>query len=762
MKTSLCLIGKNEADGLKNLIKDIGQYFDEIILASTWADKKLENQAKKLGVKVYRYKWKDDFADARNFSFSKALGDIQAYFDLDDRIPNGQVIPYIFKAMKKVDWIYCNYNYAFNEYGDITVKHLLPRFMKKGTFIWEKSVHECLKPLKSVKQIKDSDFLVNSLIINHTTNNNIEDTLTRAKRNLAILTKELKKDGKKTDLRTIQYIASSLMTLQEYDKAIPFFKKHFLESGSDDDRYWSLINWAFCLNQQNKDNEAINILLEAIKLFPEWATAYVKIGQIYSLQENWKKTIEWMTTALTKKYPDTLQMTDPHDYTLQPLSRLAEAYLYTSKYDEALAISKKLKKMFPKDSLTIELNKTAQQAVRVENFVKSFINVASVLKEESRLKAIELFNVLPDSLDGDIRIQSARFAIVPPKTWGKKEIVIYCGKGIGEHWAYPSIFTGIGGSEEAVINISQQLSKMGYKITIYNNCGELRGEYDNVIYLPFYHFNPIDNFNILIAWRNPLFFENKIRAKKKFVWLHDIAYPEQFSDKAIKNTDKFLFLSQWHRNNMPKISDSKIFITNNGLDPEQFADIKPKRPNSLLWTSSYDRGLLSFVKNIFPQIQKVIPSVTLDVAYGWQNIDREKDKIPELRKLREELTPILENTKGVKHHGRLSHLEIAELYKTSQILAYASEFGETNNISSQKAQVAGCYVISTPQAGATPERLRFGALIGGKGIYTDVAQQKRYTKAVIRYLKNPQKSIKGLAEQFSWQKTAESWRDKLL
>jgi glycosyltransferase involved in cell wall biosynthesis len=776
MKTTLSLIGKNEAKGLKDLIGDIGKYFDEIVLISTDHNKKLIKMAKKLGIKVYdEYFGKTgttfDTAKARNFSFDrvrnfafqKTTGDIVAWFDLDDRIPNGYVIPYIFKAMKngRTDWVYCNYNYAFDNYGNVMNVQLKPRFMRKGTGHWEKAVHEDYVPDKNVVQVKDSDFLVEPLIVNHQNIASIEGAKKKAKRNLGILTAELKRDGKKTDLRTIQYIGTTLLTLEKYKEAIVFLMKHYNGSGSNEDRYWSLKRAAFCHRMLGNYNQAINLLLEALKLYPEWQTAYFDIAEIYFLQEDWKRVIEWTNIGAQKKYPDTVQMTQPLDHTLCPISRLADAYLMTGKFDLALSIAKKLLKSFPLDRSVKDLHNTCKNVVRTERFVTSFVDVASMIRQEDRLKAIKLFDIIPTKLEDDIRIQNLRFAIVPPRNWDDKSIVIYCGKGIGENWAYPSIFKGIGGSETAVIWVSKWLAKMGWKVTVYNNCGDMRGEYDGVEYIPFYHFNPTDNFNTLIAWRNPSFFQNQFRAKKKIVWLHDIAYPAQFSDKAIKNTDKFIFLSKWHRDNMPSIPDEKIFLSNNGIDPELFDGKNEKRPNSLLWTASYDRGLLPFIKNIWPLIKKEIPDVTLDVAYGWQNIDREKEKIPILQKLRDELTPLLKQ-EGIIHHDRLPQQELAELYKTSMVYAYASEFGETNNISSQQAQAGGCYVITTPQAGATPERLIFGELIDGGGIYNDKTQQQKYAKAVIKYLKHPKNAPKGIVERFGWEETAKRWKDGLL
>jgi glycosyltransferase involved in cell wall biosynthesis len=288
----------------------------------------------------------------------------------------------------------------------------------------------------------------------------------------------------------------------------------------------------------------------------------------------------------------------------------------------------------------------------------------------------------------------------------------------------------------------------------------MRGTYDGVEYKPFYFFNPNDNFNTLIAWRTPSLFNNEIRAKKKIVWLHDIAYPQQFNPRIIENTDKFIFLSKWHRNNMPSIPDEKIFISNNGINPDDFKVEVEKKPYSMFWGSSYDRGLLPFIQNIFPLIKKELPEATLNVYYGWQNIDKEQF-VPELKKLREELTPLLENTEGVKEHGRIGQRELAKAMKESMIYPYASEFGETNNITSQACQASGCYVITTSQAGGTPERVKFGKAIEGDNIYTDKKLQEKFAKECIEYLKNPKKPTEGIVDGFSWATTADSWREIL-
>jgi glycosyltransferase involved in cell wall biosynthesis len=254
----------------------------------------------------------------------------------------------------------------------------------------------------------------------------------------------------------------------------------------------------------------------------------------------------------------------------------------------------------------------------------------------------------------------------------------------------------------------------------------------------------------------------ELQAKKKYLWLHDILYPHMINERVIEQVDKILFLSKWHSQNVPSIPKDKIYITNNGINPDEFKNLPRKRPNSLFWGSSYDRGLLPFLKNIWPLIQKEIPDVTLDVAYGWQNIEKEMADIPSLAQLYTELSPLLESTPGVTHHGRISHKKLADLMGSCMVYPYASEFGETCNITSQKCQAAGCYVITTAEAGGTPERVLFGDVLEAFGIYTNKQAQKVFAKEVVAYLKQPVTQWPNVRKTFSWETTSNQWIKELL
>ena len=753
---SLCIITKGDAElkGLKRAVASCVKYVDEVNITASHTHNLTKKWCDKNGYKLTYRKWSGNFADQRNYNYQQAKYN-QFFIDCDDVVINPENLRLLDSTIEEgtTDWFTLPYLYDKDEYDRITVRQVKPRLTRKGTGKWVKSVHECYEPTEAVRHIEDD-----SVIIEHIKPKGHQEK--SSKRNLDIMLKEYNKDKEKTDPHTILNIGKTFAGMYQPENALAFLAEYLQVSGWDEDKYFAYHTMVDCFYLLNKYEQMVDCGLNMVKIKPDWSLGYFDMARGYSNLGKHKEVIEWIKVGFSKRSPKTMNFTNDLEYSVMPLGMLADAYLMTGKYKEALKIADDLSDKYPNDPKIVELQETCEKTSKMEEYVLNLINVILTTRRHDRVKAVMLFDNIPNALDGDFRIQQARQAIVPPKNWEDNSIVIYCGQGIGENWAYPSIFTGIGGSETAVIRMSEQLTKLGYKVTVYNNCGEMRGNYEGVEYLPFYFFNPKDNFNTLIAWRIPALFNEEIRAKKKIVWLHDIAYPQQFNPKIIENTDKFIFLSKWHRNNMPSIPDDKVFISNNGINPDDFQK-EGKIPYSMFWGSSYDRGLLPFIKNIWPQIKKELPDATLDVYYGWQNIDRELDILPpEIKQLRKELPPLMEQ-EGITHHGRVGQQELAKAMGQAMCCPYASEFGETNNITSQSCQASGCYVITTSQAGGTPERIKFGKVVDGNDIYTDKKLQEEFAKEVIEYLKAPKNAPDGIVEAFSWTRTAATWQEIL-
>src|SRR5437879_7213850 len=75
------------------------------------------------------------------------------------------------------------------------------------------------------------------------------------------------------------------------------------------------------------------------------------------------------------------------------------------------------------------------------------------------------------------------------RTSSGKDLVIYCGY-TQFQWNPQTI--GYSGSEEAIIYLARELTKFGWDVTVYNNCGHKPVVDSGVTYRPFWEFNPRD------------------------------------------------------------------------------------------------------------------------------------------------------------------------------------------------------------------------------------------------------------------------------
>ena len=156
--------------------------------------------------------------------------------------------------------------------------------------------------------------------------------------------------------------------------------------------------------------------------------------------------------------------------------------------------------------------------------------------------------------------------------WPASSIVYYVGTGI-ESWGPDSIEQGIGGSEEAVIYLSRELARAGWKVTVFcqredHYEDEVDGSHYPITYKPYCEINARDTFNVFIASRHPEYVHN-IKARLKLVDLHD-AIPESNLLTVIDEVDKFMVKSKWHRDLYQNIPDDKFVIIGNGIVKEQF------------------------------------------------------------------------------------------------------------------------------------------------------------------------------------------------
>ena len=86
MQLTLCMLVKNEEKRLAKAINSVKSIIDELIVVDTGSKDKTKQTARKLGAKVFDFKWNDDFSSARNFSIKKATKEWILVLDADETI----------------------------------------------------------------------------------------------------------------------------------------------------------------------------------------------------------------------------------------------------------------------------------------------------------------------------------------------------------------------------------------------------------------------------------------------------------------------------------------------------------------------------------------------------------------------------------------------------------------------------------------------------------------------------------------------------
>lgn len=146
---SACMIVKNEEKVLRRCLDSIKDLMDEIIIVDTGSTDSTKEIAAEYTDKIFDYEWIDDFADARNFSFSKATCDYIYAPDADELLDEENRKQFLFlkECMdERVEIVQMRYNtVAFDTVLNVREEYRPKLFKRIRHFIWEDPVHETIR-----------------------------------------------------------------------------------------------------------------------------------------------------------------------------------------------------------------------------------------------------------------------------------------------------------------------------------------------------------------------------------------------------------------------------------------------------------------------------------------------------------------------------------------------------------------------------------------------------------------------------------------
>lgn len=232
---SACMIARNEEKHIEECCRRLQRYGFEIVLADTGSTDRTIELARKYTSHIYHFDWCDDFSAAKNFVIQKASHDWILSLDCDEYIEALDI-----KALQK-----CMEQYPhsagrilirnrFTENGQTSYEQVrVSRFINRQYFHFEGAVHEQLVPgtaktpngahasisaIAPAKQVYPAPVTV--LHVGY--DGSEEEMLGKSRRNIALLEKELEKQGE--DPYLYFQLGQSYRRLHDYGKAAWYFE----------------------------------------------------------------------------------------------------------------------------------------------------------------------------------------------------------------------------------------------------------------------------------------------------------------------------------------------------------------------------------------------------------------------------------------------------------------------------------------------------------------------------------------------------------
>ena len=780
------------------------------------------------GAVLSYFKWVDDFAAARQYALDQVPREEKTYVywqDADDILDGADQLRNALDTAVANDWAGVFFVYLYrvelDEKGEVKetlIEQQRERIIRNdGTYKWMGMLHETLI---GVRQENVQQRLWRKCTVIHlSTDERIDAAL---ERNIKILEKQLDLE-KHHDPRTLVYLAKGYYDRgmdvyqkgrkefidaqkdskkddtekreeakenekkitterdQWFNKALLLFdeylsgkgelgtKEYIEQSGWYEERAsgWQFVSQIFLIRGNfDKALEAINHAIEEAPLYPQY---YLDKAVIYSHMERYDVAKHWLTIATNLEIPKTTLMMNPKDMKVRALE--CDAHIAMADHD-LKRVSKDYRMLLeiaPGNPVYEENLMIAESIDAANKAGQSIVYLGKYLErtgEESKITA--LLNAVPNDLQKEPFYAQMRHKFVPPRMWEQNELAILCGPGV-ENWTPNNIDKGIGGSEEAVIYLSQELKKLGWKVTVYAQPGEDEGDYDGVTYLNYFKLNPDDLFNHLILWRNIGFADVKPKhTGKLIVWMHDMPNVPDFTPKRVAYVDKIAVLSEFHKQQVKMyeneqylpIPENKFFVTRNGI-PDLGITNWRGNPHRICYVSSPDRGLIYLLKN-WKLVREQVPDAELHVYYGFETFDflhrNNPSKLDFKRKIME-----LMKQEGIVYHGRVGHKELAKEMNKCGIWAYPTDFTEISCISAMKAQALGAIPVVTNFA-ALQETVKNGIRLDVD--IQDKVGQKEYVEALVDMMQHPEKqeelrNMKWAQEYFAWSRVAQEWTDLL-
>lgn len=720
---ALCMIMRDEVHNLPRLFASIKGCFDEIHITDTGSKDGSCEWVQKHGcefagapVFLHHFEWVNDFARARNYSFSHANTDYIGWLDLDDELHN----PEGFKqwrdhAMQFADGWYANYHYAVDQDKKPVITFIRERVVKNdGNFKWQFFVHEGL-----IGTGQRTMQIAHAWSVNHLRSQ--EDFDKDRSRNLKLL--EENKDSLPS--RLLFYYGKELFDNMKPDEAIKVLLDSVVKTDLEHHDRVLALQYACYAAMQLADQLkpefqgekyllAEKLAKQGLELAPLRAEFHCILGDAYVRRNQLLQAVPHFSAAeaCLRSNDLNISMADPifhfkDCYEIYPKTQRAKIYYHLGLLDRAEALTHEL------------VAKNAPESAQMLSDINKHKKFTDV------------------SIEGREQTNDIVFTCQPNSAYPFDEL-IYQSKPLG-------------GSETALVEMAMNLWPIAKsKVIVFNDrdhsfTGPSGVEWRPVKEIPEYFCKYLPKAHI--AWRHNI----RLTAAPTYLWHHDL---KTGGTESNRNFDKILCLSEFHKNylmGMDAIPAEQIILTRNGLTPSKFEFTpKPKDPNKIVYMSSPDRGLDKSIL-VVEKMRETNPNLELHVYYGIENLYKYG-----MKDLADKLKAMMDARPWVKYHGFTEQKKMYYEVSDAVLWCHPASFIETFCITALEMLALGIYPV-TRRLGALQNTLA-DAEQHGQATLLDGTDVDEYATECLRVL--DAKLWEGVnldLVKHSWESIAQEW-----
>lgn len=315
IKLSQCMIVKNEEKNIEKALswaKPIA--FEQIVVDTGSTDRTVE-LAKKLGAKVYHFKWVDDFSAAKNFAIEHASGDWIAFLDADEYLGSQQEAESFLKLLQRLEDSYEEEKgphiisasvLCLDDEGKVFSKGVEEHvFRNMSGLRFHRKIHEVIDFDPSMRRKPVYYNAQEEISIYHTGYAGGEETqIEKSKRNIRLLEQILQQNP--NDYNSRYYLGIALFVAGEKKRAEKLFYEviHYQGAGLGniirDQAYFYLMKSILNEGDLEREQELLRIY-EGIQICsPDYPDPDYLMGAWFARRREWAPSIQYYLQAIQK------------------------------------------------------------------------------------------------------------------------------------------------------------------------------------------------------------------------------------------------------------------------------------------------------------------------------------------------------------------------------------------------------------------------------------------------------------------------------